>query len=224
MPIDDAVKLVNAIAGLLAVLIWPILIIFLVLRFRESLKQFIDSLSEFSLKGGGLEASAKKRIQAAANLAAASATGTHERRTPQQAADAATEVVSEVLTGRAVKRASKTKILWVDDRPDNNISERESLQDLGVVIRLASSTDQAMECLRHERFDLVISDMGRPPDDRAGYTLLSRMKEAGINLPLIFYAAGGNLPEHRKDAKARGAFASTNRATELFQFVFRALE
>lgn len=224
MTIDDAVKLINATAGLLAVLVWPLLILFIALRFREAIRNFFESLGEFSLKGGGLEASAKKQIQAAANLAAASATDPHEKASPQQAADAATEAVSEVLTRRAVKRASKTKILWVDDRPDNNIAERNSLQDLGMTIRLATSTDQALDRLSNERFDLVISDMGRPPDERAGYTLLSRMNAAGIKLPLIFYAAGGNLPEHRSEAKAKGAFASTNRATELFQFVFRALD
>ncbi len=225
MNTDDVVKLINAIAGLLAAIAWPFLCIFVMLRFRSAIERFFESLGEFSLKGGGIEASAKKkRIHAAASLAAAAATDSRDKQTPQQAAQAASEVVSDVLTNRAVKRASKTKILWVDDRPDNNISERESLQDLGITIRLATSTEQAMDRLTRERFDLVISDMGRPPDERAGYTLLLQMQSSGIKLPVIFYAAGGNLPEHKRQANAKGAFASTNRATELFQSVFRALD
>lgn len=223
MSIDDAVKIFDAISRLLSVVAWPAILLFVLLRFKDAFKNFFDGLSELSFKGGGLEASAKKQIQAAANIAAVSATDSRENNTPQQAADAAAEVVSEALTRRAVKRASKTKILWVDDCPENNISEREVLQDLGMKIHLATSTQQAMDRLSIERFDLVISDMGRPPDQRAGYTLLSEMKASNIHIPLIFYAAGGNLPEHRREAKTRGAFASTNGATDLFQHVFRAL-
>jgi hypothetical protein len=50
------------------------------------------------------------------------------------------------------------------------------------------------------------------------------MKASKINIPLIFYAAGGNLPQNRREAKANGAFASTNGATDLFESVFKALE
>ncbi len=50
------------------------------------------------------------------------------------------------------------------------------------------------------------------------------MKASRINIPLIFYAAGGNIPLHRQEALAKGAFASTNGSTDLFQYVFKALD
>ncbi len=224
MTIDDTIKIFDAIARLLTVVVWPAIAIFFLLRFKDAFKKFFDSISEFSFKGAGLEASVKKQIQAAASIAAVSAADRRENNTPQQAAEAASEVVLELLTKRTVKRASRTKILWVDDCPENNISQREVLQDLGITIRLAESTQQAMTLLSKENFDLVISDMGRPPDKRAGYTLLSEMRSSKITTPVIFYAAGGNLPEHRREAKKNGAFASTNGATELFQHVFSALD
>lgn len=133
-------------------------------------------------------------------------------------------MVSEGLTRRTVRQARKSKILWVDDQPENNASERKVFENLGMTIRLATSTEQAMNRLFSERFDLVISDMGRPPDQRAGYTLLSEMKADNIEIPVIFYAAGGNRLENRKEAKNRGAFASTNGATDLFYSVFKALD
>ena len=89
-----------------------------------------------------------------------------------------------------------------------------------MTIRLAESAERAMERLAHERFDLVISDMGRQDEPRAGYALLEQMRNAGIRLPLIFYSAGGNLPEHRRLAREKDAFGSTNNG---FRLVFSAL-
>jgi hypothetical protein len=60
-----------------------------------------------------------------------------------------------------------TQILWVDDVPVNNIAEIESFEALGVEVVTTTTTDQALEALGKKRFDLVISDMGRPPDERA---------------------------------------------------------
>lgn len=148
---------------------------------------------------------------------------TQRRLPPGKAAEEAVGAATEMLTTQTVKRASKTKILWVDDRPQNNRQLQQSLQASGMTIHLAETTEQAMERLRRERFDLVISDMGRSDDSRAGYVLLEQMRNAGIKLPLIFYSAGGNLPEHKRLAQERGAFGSTNKGTELFRLVFSAL-
>ena len=223
--IDQLVKLIDALTRLLAVVVWPLLILFIALRFKQPIRDFFESLGEISLKGAGLEASAKrKQIEAAANLAAAAATDTREKTTASDAARAASDVVSGVLTNRAVRRARRSRILWVDDRPFNNEAEREAFEALGIQIVLATTTEDAMRELQERRFDLVISDMGRPPDERAGYTLLSRMKEKGIRVPLLIYAAGGNLPAHRAEALNRGAVGCTNRATELFELALRILD
>lgn len=224
MTTDDFVNVVGAVSRLLAVVLWPGIVVFVLLRFRGSLKSFFDGLSEFSVKGAGLEASAsRKQIEAAATIAAAAAVDHREPSTPQAAAHAAAELVIESLTNRAVRKARVARILWVDDRPENNSAEREALEALGVKVSIATSTEEAMDTLVTQRFDLVISDMGRPPDERAGYTLLSQMRDRGIKLPFLIYAAGGNMPAHRAEAVHRGAIGSTNRATELLQMVFRVL-
>jgi CheY-like chemotaxis protein len=222
--IDQFVDVMDALTRLFGVLVWPLLVLFVVVRFRPAIRDFFESLGEFSLKGAGVEASAKKKqIGAAASLAAAAAADTHEKTSASDAAKAAVDVVSDVLTNKAVRRASKSKILWVDDIPANNEAERESLEALGIGISIATSTEEALDILQRQRFDLVISDMGRPPDGRAGYTLLSKMRDEKIRIPFLIYAAGGNLPAHRMEALSQGAIGSTNRPTELFQMVLRAL-
>ena len=162
-------------------------------------------------------------LQAAANLAAAAATDPREKTSAADAARAAADVVSDVLTNKAVRKAKRSRILWVDDIPNNNTAERESLEALGINIEIAMSTEQAIDMLHRRRFDLVISDMGRPPDARAGYTLLSKMRGQKIHIPFLIYAAGGNLPAHKMEAFSMGAIGSTNRATELFQLTLKSL-
>jgi CheY-like chemotaxis protein len=114
-------------------------------------------------------------------------------------------------------------VLWVDDNPDNNIYERQSLEALGVRFVLSTSTDDALNKVKNQRFDAIISDMGRPPDRTAGYTLLDALRSSGDRTPFIIYA-GSRSPEHQAESRRRGAAGCTNRATELFEMVLSALQ
>lgn len=194
--------------------------------FRSFIENFFADLSEFSLKGGGFETTAKrKQAEASAALVAASVTrrdlATNTESIAREAKEAA-DVVAESVNSRVIRRAGEATILWVDDRPDNTIYERKSLEAIGVFFMLATSTEEALEKLKKQKFDVVISDMGRPPDQRAGYTLLENLRAAGSRTPFIIYA-GSNAPEHKAEARRCGALGSTNRASELFSYVLAAI-
>ena len=113
-------------------------------------------------------------------------------------------------------------MLWVDDRPNNNINERQSLEALGVSFVLATSTDEAIDKIKRQSFDAIISDMGRPPDPQAGYTLLDKLRASGNQTPFVIYA-GSRSPEHQAEARRRGAVGCTNRPNELFEMVLSVL-
>jgi CheY-like chemotaxis protein len=226
MTIDAVVQLIDSTTKLLTALVWPTLVGVVALRFEPALKLFFENVGEFSLKGAGFEASAKRRqAEAAAALAAAGAyrqdPGAPMGEDAKQARDAVA-VVAEFVTPAALRKADRARILWVDDRPQNNVYERQSLQALGVSFELVTSTDEALEKIKSQGFDVVISDMGRPSDPRAGYTLLSALRKSGYSTPFIIYA-GSNAPEHKAEARERGALGSTNRASELFEYVMVAL-
>jgi CheY-like chemotaxis protein len=226
MSIDEFVKLTEALSKLLGVLVWPALLAFVLVRFGPALKEFFSSLGEFTFKGGGFEATAKrKQAEAAAALVAASVARPDADTTPESAAREAKEaaaVVAESVNARVIRRASEATALWVDDRPSNNIFERQSLEALGVSFVLATSTEEALDRLGKQKFDVIISDMGRPPDSRAGFTLLEKLRASGNQTPFIIYA-GSNAPEHKAEARSRGALGSTNRASELFGYVLEAI-
>lgn len=119
------------------------------------------------------------------------------------------------------KGAAK-RILWVDDRPDNTIYERRAMAAYNIAFELAQSTGEALSKMRQGRFDAIISDMGRPPDPQAGYTLLDSLRQSGDRTPFFIYA-GSAAPEHRRQALSRGAQGSTNVASELISSVIASM-
>jgi CheY-like chemotaxis protein len=121
------------------------------------------------------------------------------------------------------KSKSQRKILWVDDNPDNNIFERRAMQSYNIKFELAESTGEALAKLRTAKFDAIISDMGRPPDMEAGYTLLSALRGSGDQTPFFIYA-GSDSPEHLRLALKRGAQGSTNRSDKLITSVLKSLD
>jgi CheY-like chemotaxis protein len=211
---------------LLNVLIWPAIILFILIRFGRELRDFFSSLGELSLKGAGFEASLKrKQAEVVAALSAAAASkpdGDKTRESVAKEAMIAADVVADCVTPRAIRRASRSTVLWVDDNPNNNSYERQALEALGVSFVLAISTDEALKKISRQRFDAIISDMGRPPDPRAGYTLLDKLRSSGDQTPFIIYASSRE-PEHVAESRRHGAIGCTNNANELFEMVLSAL-
>jgi CheY-like chemotaxis protein len=137
------------------------------------------------------------------------------------AAAEASRLVKSLGPERETKKRQKV-VLWVDDRPDNNIIERHSMAPYNIDFVLAQSTGQALAELRKQQFDAIISDMGRPPDSRAGYTLLEAVRGSGDQTPYFIYA-GSRDPAHVREARSRGAQGTTNMGDELLQMLLQAL-
>jgi CheY-like chemotaxis protein len=130
--------------------------------------------------------------------------------------------IERVNSSGQLQHAKAKTILWVDDRPNNNIFERQSLESVGIHFVLSISTEDALAKIAERQYDAIISDMGRPPDSSAGYALLNTLRISGNNTPFIIYA-GSKTPEHVEEARRRGASGTTNRPEELFQMVLNAV-
>jgi CheY-like chemotaxis protein len=143
------------------------------------------------------------------------------RRGDDAADDESSRLVKNLGPERETKKRRKL-VLWVDDRPDNNIIERRSMAAYNIDFVLAQSTGQALAELRKQQFDAIISDMGRPPDSRAGYTLLEAVRGSGDLTPYFIYA-GSRDPAHVREARSRGAQGTTNMGDELLQMLLQAV-
>jgi CheY-like chemotaxis protein len=135
--------------------------------------------------------------------------------------DEASQLVKSLGPERETKKRRKL-VLWVDDRPDNNIIERRSMAAYNIDFVLAQSTGQALALLMKQQFDAIVSDMARPPDSRAGYTLLDAVRGSRDQTPYFIYA-GSRSPAHVREALSRGAQGATNMGAELLQMLLQAL-
>jgi len=119
------------------------------------------------------------------------------------------EQVGSVLRG--------ARVLWVDDRPENNAWEREMFRVLGVVIVAVESTRSALDSLKGESFDLVISDIRR--DNENGIDGANEIRAAVPMLPIVFYIL--DLTRSQIPEPASGI---TNEPNELLHLVLDRLE
>jgi CheY-like chemotaxis protein len=152
-------------------------------------------------------------------FAEGSRSGTADQSPPDSARLLATAQRATAATRTAVRAP---KILWVDDRPDNNIHERGAMEAAGFSVHTALTTEAAERRVAKEPFDVIISDMGRPEGPQAGYDLLERLRASGKTTPFIIYASSGSA-EHRAEAKRRGAVGCTNNPAELLEMVTAAI-
>jgi len=97
------------------------------------------------------------------------------------------------------------------------------MEALGIRFTISTSIEDALERLRSRKFDVIISEMRRPLDPRAGYTLLDEIRRLSITTPYIIYA-GSNAPKHKEEARKHGALGSTNNPQELLQLVTEAIQ
>lgn len=228
MDANGTVELLKGWASLIGAISWPLVIVFVLLYLGRPLRAFLQNLGEFKFKVGmgGVEASlTKQQAEAAAYLGAAAARrgGDGSASSPVEQAQGIANAVTQAVGPNTMTQLTNATILWVDDRPGNNTYERMALETLGIRFVISTSTDDAVERLRSERYDLIISDMGRPPDSQAGYTLLSKVREElKFKTPYLIYATS-NAPEHDAEARQRGANGSTGNPRDLFQRVVAIL-
>lgn len=230
MSFDQAVRLLNVFISFLQVIAWPLVILVLLLFLREPLKKFLENIGEINFKAGPIETSAKRQQQlivASTSLGAATehwqeeTPGTKPPPDPEKMKQLA-DRIEQLMTPAVTQRLEKATALWVDDRPMLTSYERRALEALGMQFTISKTTEDALERLQSKTYDVIISDMSRPPDRYAGYTLLEKMRGMGITTPFIIYASG-KKPEYIAEAKRRGAFGTTNEPQELLEMVIRAV-
>lgn len=92
------------------------------------------------------------------------------------------------------------RILWVDDYPTNNEQMIKAWRARGVSFDLAIDNAQALEYLDHERYQLVITDMGRGSEKEAGLRFLRELRRRLAVPPTVIVFSGVPVDDHRYEA------------------------
>jgi signal transduction histidine kinase len=98
--------------------------------------------------------------------------------------------------------AANRRVLLVDDHQDTCLGMKRMLERRGYQISIAHSAQQAVEKVRTQEFDLLISDIGLP--DRSGYEL---MREVRLNKRLPGIALSGFGSEEDVNQAREAGFA-----------------
>jgi CheY-like chemotaxis protein/anti-sigma regulatory factor (Ser/Thr protein kinase) len=86
------------------------------------------------------------------------------------------DVDASASLGAGVK-LSGVRVLVVDDEPDARALVERLLKDCGAVVTTAASASEALEAVRRERPDVMVSDIGMPGED--GYSLIRKVRALG---------------------------------------------
>jgi DNA-binding response OmpR family regulator len=98
-------------------------------------------------------------------------------------------------------------ILWVDDHPENNTLDAAFFRQHGIAVHMARSTAEAVKLVAINKYDLVISDLGRGDDRLAGTGLARRLRDGGERMPIIIYTLRSSDPV--KQTAKRGLVADS---------------
>jgi len=101
----------------------------------------------------------------------------------------------------AIEDSRGSRVLWIDDHPDEILGERRILRALGIQVVSAKDSDSARGILAEDDdFDLIISDMQRKSEPESqfgrygGIEYIKQIRQSSgdlvvKNLPVIFYTA-----------------------------------
>lgn len=218
MSTEQWVSLLTAVAALVSSVAWPLIVAILVWKVVPGLLKEVRTGRGMTIKGMGFEATFAQ-VTRAVNSAEQARTGESAAASPTAVAETMGRLVPDQ---DALDRLDGARVLWVDDHPENNQYERRALEALGIQVYEAKSTADALDLLARRPFDVVISDMGRGMDQRAGYTLLGELRKTDPRTPFLIYA-GQDADTHREEALARGAQGSTSSPKTLVEDVIRQI-
>jgi CheY-like chemotaxis protein len=107
-------------------------------------------------------------------------------------------------------RSSRYRILVVEDNPGDVVLIREAFSECGRACQLAvaENSEAALELLRSQTFDLVISDMGIRKGEGADLIRAIRMDERLKALPIIVISGSPN-PKPAYEAGANAFIAKS---------------
>jgi len=139
------------------------------------------------------------------------------------------EALLQAQTRALIDLPEQQRVLWVDDRPEGNRLEISALVKLQIEVVTARGTDEALQVIAAdtEGFGLVISNWERAREPaQAGLRLLARLRQTGIDWPLVFYHGeqGGRRAQRAAEARAAGALGEAVLPDELMTLVLQALQ
>ncbi len=112
-------------------------------------------------------------------------------------------------------KGGASSILWVDDSPSNNSSIITWLKGSGVLVKMVTSTKDAIDIFRAGRYDQIISDMKRPDSNRAGMELTCAIRAINKVVPIHIFCGDWSAQYLKQQAFDAGVTSITSTEVNL---------
>lgn len=208
---EELAKLVSSVSSLA----WPIIFGLLILKLFKPLKTLVESAHarKFTIKVAGNELSMEEA-------------SVQQRLITNDIQSKLSKLEKDLAAGKKITLkntfstvSSSRRILWVDDNPRNNSFLVAYLQEEGHVVDIALDTKSGIKQFQSQSYDIVISDMGRPEDERAGITLVKKLKQIKENIPFFIFCGNWAAKNLREIALKSGVTEITGSGTTLLSLL-----
>lgn len=200
-------KLITALSSLA----WPAIVGFALCKFHKPIQLLIESARgrKFTLKVAGNELTMEEASEQQRKLL-------NDVQIQLAEIEKIIEDKNDISFNAEARPSAITKrILWVDDSPKNNSYLVASLQERGHIVDIALSTKEGIRKFEDARYDIVVSDMGRPEDEKAGITLAKAIKSIKSDVPYFIFCGGWAARNLREESLSAGATDITSSGTTL---------
>lgn len=207
----------------LAPFAWPLIAAVVLWRVFPLVKEIVKSRA-FTIKVGSMEIS----VQEATEQLRASLEDL-QKKVEELRAQRGHKTTLAAPSASAAPAIAPRRVVWVDDRPENNALEIARLRDDGVEVIEVTSTEDAVRILVDRRLAVraVISDMvrreGNAPNRKAGLELIQQLRSAGLSVPIFVYGSARALEQTRDQVLAVGGSGATASSVELFEMLSEVL-
>jgi CheY-like chemotaxis protein len=221
---NQTAQVLTAIAQLL----WPIATLFLILKLLPELRLIFHRISEsknLKIKWGDKELS----VQEAADNIQKVVGSLIDAEVPKiaEGVKSSAGLVSRPLTadagasGASQLRHATNRVLWVDDHPKSNALEKAWLENRGIKIDEALTTEEALSLFDPDKYDVVITDMYRKEQGvgkaDAGIDLLRLLRLADPDVNVIGYCAAVSAKRYGQKFIDSGGRSVTSDPIELLE-------
>jgi hypothetical protein len=149
----------SGLTAIVPTLLWVLLVLVVFLRLERSLREYVlPRIKGFDIVGLRVDIGPQEVAQALDKPGI---------ELPSDAPDSVLKRIHRV--GGLLRDAA---ILWVDDQPARNSTERRFLHRIGTFVEIARSKDEALTAIEWGSFDLVVSNMQRDEAPDAGLRLI----------------------------------------------------
>jgi CheY-like chemotaxis protein len=117
------------------------------------------------------------------------------------------------------------RILWVDDFPSNNEYVTHLFKSKNIKFDIAKNTERGLELFANNKYDLIITDMGRGSEPNAGLDLIRRIKQQNStdSTPIVVFSGYEGIEKYGREAQKLGAMATITGFSELITLISQVL-